>query len=72
MTIKKKLLIEIELTSGASEAGLSCHLNDICSGIRNYAEGIKLNPCNNEIYTNLDWKTSLPVEIQIAISEPLE
>ena len=63
MTIKRKIEIEIEISSSVSEADLERHMDSIVGEIKTYTEELKYDSWRNEIYTSYD--ESEPVEILV-------
>lgn len=66
MTIKKSITIEVEMTSGASEACLSDHMSHFIGEIKGYIDNMRYQSWHNTISTS--WDESEKVEIDVKIS----
>jgi hypothetical protein len=67
MTIKRTITVEVEMTSGASEASLENHIDDFVSVIKYHSENMRGFSWYKKINTSHDEQES--VEINLTITD---
>ena len=65
MTLKRTITIEVEMTSGASEADLHDHIDCLLINIKNHAEDLRFASWYKKINTSWDESESENVDITI-------
>jgi len=67
MTIKRTITVEVEMTSGASEASLKNHLDEFVNEIKYNSEEMRFYSWYKKINTSYDEQES--VEINLTITD---
>lgn len=63
MTVKRIITTEVEMTSGASEAGLITHMDEFISELKSHGENMRHQSWHQSI--NESWDDSNPVKISV-------
>jgi len=65
MTIKRSITVEVEMTSGASEASLKTHLDMFVNEIEHHAKNMRLQSWFKSIYTSYDEQEIVDINLTI-------
>ena len=67
MTIKRTITVDVEMTSGASDASLKTHLDEFVNEIKYNTENMRFHSWYKKINTSYDEQES--VEISVTITD---
>jgi hypothetical protein len=64
MTIKRSITVEVEMTSGASEASLKTHLDEFVNEIKYNTENMKYASWYKIIHTSYDEQENVEISVK--------